>query len=159
MRLPNPNNLDYVLQSHLERTLDGQRGKARASFQKLLQAEEKKRAATTRKIWLWAGIPSALAASFALAIGLLALRNTTDSFSRDLHVTPGPTAAMMPVMNQVEVTRNLDAGTGLLPDQTPVHLVREQTLRQTQWVDPQDRATYSVTQPIEKVGYVKIQPY
>ena len=64
-----------------------------------------------------------------------------------------------PVMDQVTFTRDLDGGPVLLDDQTPARMVRQQTLRKTQWFDPQEKATYSVTEPIEKVGYVPLQPF
>lgn len=63
------------------------------------------------------------------------------------------------VMDQTELSRDLDGGTTTLQDNTPVRVVRQQTLRQTHWFDPNEKATYSVTEPVEKVGYVRIQPY
>ncbi len=61
-------------------------------------------------------------------------------------------------MDQVELSREVDGGTRVLDDQTPVRIVREQQLKQMQWFDPNEKATYSVTEPVEKVGYVRLQP-
>ena len=41
----------------------------------------------------------------------------------------------------------------------PVRIVQQQTLRQSQWFDPNEKATYRVTQPVETVNYQQIQPY
>jgi len=159
MTSPEKQNLDRMLSAHLQKSLNSQRGKAKDAFQNLLRQQQQTAPKPYRKLWLWAGLPSALAASLAISITAFSLRNPGDS------PTPIPSnnitaaASLTPVVDQETVTRSLDAGTGLLADDTPVKLIRQQTLQRTQWIDPSDRATYSVTQPIEKVGYVKIQPY
>jgi hypothetical protein len=77
---------------------------------------------------------------------------------------PGPGAEMLPsptiVFNQRETLREVNGGFAVLSDNTPVQIIRRQQTRQTQWVDPGEKAVYSLTEePIENVGYTRIQPY
>ena len=62
-------------------------------------------------------------------------------------------------LNQFETSRDINGGITVLNDDTPVRVFHRQGMRETQWVDPQDNATYSLTEPVEKVGYIKVQPY
>jgi hypothetical protein len=55
-------------------------------------------------------------------------------------------------------TRNVDGGM-VQGDQGPLKVHRQQMVRQRRWVDPQDGAVYSVTEPGEKVGYEIVRPF
>lgn len=77
---------------------------------------------------------------------------------------PGAGAEMLPsptiVFNQRETLREVNGGFAVLSDNTPVQIIRRQQTRQTQWVDPREQAVYSLTEePIENVGYTRVQPY
>jgi hypothetical protein len=166
-----PDKVDLLVSAHLQKTLDSQRGRAVASFREKLKAggafparddsmsfEAEARRRSVRMLRIWAGTASALAACLALVVTLEFVQRPageiTDKPSNVLNVTP----TNAPVMDQVELSREVDGGTSVLDDQTPVRIVREQRLKQMQWFDPNEKATYSVTEPVEKVGYVRLQP-
>jgi hypothetical protein len=130
-----------------------------------------------RTIWISAGISSLLAACLALVVTMQSVTPSAPA-TRVIGVDPADRAAPPanmtaslggtdehrltfdpPGLDEIELSRDVDGGVALLNDNTPVRVIHHQTVRQTQWVDPVDNATYSVTQPIEKVGYEQIQPY
>jgi hypothetical protein len=61
-------------------------------------------------------------------------------------------------MDEVVYSRDLDGGTVVIED-LPMRVVRQQTVRQREWFDANERATYRVVEPVERVGYVRVQPY
>jgi hypothetical protein len=162
---PPPDKVEQLVSEHLQRTLESQRGRAVAAFRAQMKAGgvapgvigfDEARRASVRMLRIWAGAASALAACLAIVVTMQYVRQPEISGSgRPATVQQ----ASAPMMDQVELSREVDGGTRMLQDDTPVQVVREQTLRQTQWFDPNEKATYSVTEPIEKVGYVRIQPY
>lgn len=164
---PNPpDRVEQAVSAHLQRTLDTQRGRAVAAFREKMQSGtlsfDRERQRSVWKLRMWAGAASALAACMALVLTLQAVHGPGNPAGPARLQPAGRLGALRqidsPRMDQVELSRDLDGGVAQLPDETPVHVVREQTLRQTQWFDPADNATYSLTQPVEKVGYVRIQP-
>ncbi|MGN6369550.1 MAG: hypothetical protein ACTHN5_14930 [Phycisphaerae bacterium] len=164
-----PDKVDALVSAHLQKTLDAQRGRAVNAFRQHVHSnaqnpdplsfEAQARRRSIRMLRVWAGAASALAACLALVVTLQFLHTTDNPLPaptehQDLPLTP----AGVPVMDQVELSREVDGGTQVLDDQTPVRIVRQQQLKQMQWFDPTEKATYSVTEPIEKVGYVRLQP-
>ena len=161
----NPDKVEQLIGEHLQRTLEPQRGRAVAAFRAQTKAGgvapsvihfDEARRDSIRMLRIWAGAASALAACLAVVVTLQHVRQP-ETMRTEKPATVQE--ASVPIMDQVELSRDVDDGTRMLQDDTPVQVVREQTLRQTQWFDPQEKATYSVTEPIEKVGYVRIQPY
>jgi hypothetical protein len=162
----NPDKVDQAVTTHLVRALDPQRGRALAAFRAHVptpvENHDFRHAQAMRTLKWWTGAASAVAACLALVVTLQFVGNTR---GHPLVVPPGAPrdpsllAVNAPAMDQLELSRNVDGGTAVLDDQTPVHIIREQTLRQTQWFDPNEKATYSITQPVERVNYVPMQPY
>lgn len=159
MTRPEKENLEKLLSAHLNRALNGQTGRAGAAFAKIAAEEQASAAKKRRAMMLWAGVPSAMAACVAVAIGVLALHGRGDAVG-GLTQARGP--VVTPQVDQMTLTRNVDGGTAVLTDEgrdLPVQVIRHQELHRMQWVDPGDRAVYRVEQPVEKVDYVRIQPY
>ena len=169
-----PEKVDVLVSAHLQRALDSQRGRAVAAFRERMKAEGAGRAASgnvsfeearRRSMWhlrMWAGAASGLAACLAVVVTIQFVRRPEGGVeANNGHVGPSVAvqAASVPVMDQVELSREVDGGTQMLADQTPVRVVREQRLKQRQWFDANEKATYQVTEPVEQVGYVRIQPY
>ncbi|HUO10515.1 MAG TPA: hypothetical protein VM008_19580 [Phycisphaerae bacterium] len=164
-----PDKADVLISAHLQKKLDTQRGRAGAAFREKMRREgegeagthslERARRQSVRMLRVWAGTASALAACLAMVVTIQFLRQQSaggvTAPARSIPVQQ----ASVGVMDQVELSREVDGGTRILEDQTPVRVVREEQLRQTQWFDPSEKATYQMTEPIEKVGYVRIQPY
>ncbi len=164
-----PDKVDLLVSAHLQKTLDSQRGRAVAAFREHLKSaaqnaddnplsfEAEAHRRSMRMLRIWAGAASVLAACLALVVTLQFVQHPDTSIALrpnpGLNVTPASV-----VMDQVELSREVDGGTSVLDDQTPVRIVREQQLKQMQWFDPTEKATYSVTEPVEKVGYVRLQP-
>jgi hypothetical protein len=156
--------LDRVFQTTIGPGLDAQRGRAVAAFAHRMQNSEFRtgnaavvgrihRAREVRRLKFWAGAASAMAACLAVVVGLQMWMKPAPLPTRVAAVHPAA-----PVVDQVEVTRNVDGGT-IVWDDEPMRVVRQQTLRKTQWFDPQEKATYSVVEPVEKVGYERLMPY
>ncbi len=174
----NPDEIEQAVSAHLAKALDGQRGRAAAAFRRRMMSLDMGSDADThsfaraadaramRTLKIWAGAASALAACLAVLVTLQVVSRTggggREVASPDrgsVRVDPNLMNVNAPMMDQVELSRDVDGGTAMLPDNTPVRVVRQQTLRQTQWFDPNDKATYRVTEPGEQVGYVRMQPY
>jgi hypothetical protein len=161
----NPDKIDQAVTAHLVRTLDRQRGRAALAFRAQIGGEGRshsfERAQEMRSWRWWAGAASALAACVALVVTLqfVGHSGTGAQFTGSRPEVAGMGGMGAPAMDQVELSRDVDGGTVVLDDQTPVHVVREQTLRQTQWFDPREQANYSITQPVERVNYVPMQAY
>jgi hypothetical protein len=153
--------LELLLKGTVGRQLDAQRGRASAAFARAMQnaspagepvlARIGTRDPHVRRLKYWAEAASALAACLAVVVGLqLSHRSNTT-----ITATPHPTT---PVVDQVEMSRNVDGGT-IVWDNEPLRVVRQQTVKKTQWFDPNEKATYSVVEPVEKVGYERLLPY
>jgi hypothetical protein len=166
----NPDKVDQAVSAQLARALDGQRGRALSTFRAQarsvrVESHSFESAQAMRTLKWWAGAASALAACLALVV-TLQFMSTSGIHSHSPALAQSGAAGdaqvmdvSAPAMDQIELSRDVDGGTAVLDDQTPVRVVREQTLRQTQWFDPREKATYSVTQPVERVNYVPLQPY
>jgi hypothetical protein len=181
---PEPaDKLDELLTNHLSVTLEPQRGRALAAFRAQLgdapqhtpQPIPISRGLVPRRaLWYWAGVPSLVAAGLAVVVTLQtvnrpapvpgpAAQGTGDSTA--VNIPAGPTASVAApapgtlVFDQYVTSQDINGGVAVLDGGTPVRVVRQLETRHTQWVDPKDRAVYSLTEePVEKVGYLKIQP-
>jgi hypothetical protein len=173
---PREDALDRALAGHLAAQLDGQRGRAAEAFRAALAAGvlrngpdaaadphghvapamQIQRHAVRRTMWMWGGIPTALAACVAIAVGLQVF--LAQPATRLAHNT-GPNLQLAPAAMEENLwTRDVDGGM-VVSDQGPMKVLKEQTVRQRRWVDPQDGAVYSLTEPGEKVGYVRVKPF
>jgi hypothetical protein len=157
-----PDNLENLLREHLSKTLDGERGRAAAAFRKHVEAEHgqaepfNRLVIPRRALWYWAGVPSLMAACLAVVVTLQFMGGPKKI---DTPITPNPGNIAFEKLDQYELSHDINDGVAVLDDNTPIRVIRRQTLRHTQWVDPNDKATYSVTEPVEKVGYITVQPY
>jgi hypothetical protein len=136
--------------------LERQRGRAAAAFRERIQnAEFRKagRAEAPLAMKIWAGTASALAACLTVVLTAQFVTSPPQAHP-EVALTP-----RVPVVDQVMYTRNVDGGTIVLDDQTPVRVVKQQQIKQTEWFDAQEKARYSVTQPVETVQYQRVQPY
>jgi hypothetical protein len=178
MTLQSPDNLDTLLSEHLSSTLDGQRGRALAAFRQ--QQAESGRAAVMvrgedrviprRALWYWAGVPSALAACLAVAVTLhftgkppvTTPKPDEGGSNAGTVVAKAPDEQKKPLqfekLDQYELSREFNDGVAVINGNTPVRVIRQQTVNHMEWVDPTDKAKYSITTPVEKVGYERIQP-
>jgi hypothetical protein len=153
---------EELLADHLKTTLDGQRGKALAAFRQHVAEDAggtrsvpatlawRKAEIPRRALWWWTGIPSAAAAGLAVVVMLQ---------SGVLHrqkAGPQPQPDSM-VASSVEISQN-QTGAIVITDNKPMREVRRQVIRQTQWTDPQDKAVYTVTEPVVRVDYIQVQP-
>lgn len=163
---PTPGERDEVaglLTAHLVATLEPQRGRALAAFRLASAAPDTSitqgnpRPISRRTLWLWAGVPSLLAACLALVVTLQFLAGPP---AQPRPILPDSDLAAAPArVDRIDLSRDVDGGVTFLDDHTPVRMIRHQTLSHIQWVDPRDNATYSVTKPVENVDYVQLQPY
>jgi hypothetical protein len=172
-----PPPIDTLVSASLKATLDPQRGRAAAAFRAHLaqtaappapapipiSAGRRTDVVPRRALWYWAGVPSLLAACLAVVVTLQFVNNAPPATSERAGpsaVRPAGTIAFdTPHLNQYEASRDVNDGVAMLDDHTPVRVIRRQGVRHLQWEDPSDHATYSLTEPVEKVGYVRIQPY
>ncbi len=172
-----PDPMEDVVRKHLMKALEGQRGRAGVAFQQaILRADGGIRKKNLSALKLWATMTSAIAAGLAVMITLQMVAHSGEKIKNGANLngtgqsvskgggTPLVADGSVPVMDQVELSREVDGGTAMVQDDgngpaTPVRVVRQQTLRQSQWFDPNEKATYQVTQPVETVNYQQIQPY
>jgi hypothetical protein len=160
--------VERLVSTHLSAVLEGQRGRAAMAFRAALQNGQAaqvsaaipmgRAAADTaharRTMWIWGGLPTALAACVAVAVGLQAFLGTPSGVKRSggaFNVAPA-------AMEENLWTRDVDGGM-IVGAQGPMKVRRQETVRQRRWVDPQDGAVYSFTEPGEKVGYEVVRPF
>jgi hypothetical protein len=166
-RMPQ-DNLETLLTQHLTATLEPQRGRAAVAFRRHLEVGSagddapaslplSRGVIPRRALWYWAGVPSLVAAGLAVVVTLQTpgTRHTEKSSPANA----GTITFDAPALDQYELSRDINAGVAEL-NGDPVRVIRHQEMRHAQWVDPSDRATYGITeQPVERVGYLKVQPY
>jgi hypothetical protein len=161
--------VERLVSTHLSAVLEGQRGRAAMAFRTALQNGQAGQvspaiplargaaddaAHTRRTMWIWGGVPTALAACVAVAVGLQAFLGTPSGVKqsdRPFNVAPA-------AMEENFWTRDVDGGM-IVGAQGPMRVRRQETVRQRRWVDPQDGAVYSFTEPGEKVGYEVVRPF
>ncbi|MCL2646508.1 MAG: hypothetical protein FWD61_05820 [Phycisphaerales bacterium] len=160
---PEDQAIGRVVRAAVAEDLERQRGRAAMAFREAMQNaafhmhRETKRepgwGLTFKLHWL-AGTSSAIAACLAVVL-------TAQFLMRPPIAPTGSTAtnSQTPVIDRITYTQNFDGGTVVLQDQTPARMLRQQTVKQTEWFDPSENATYSVTQPVETVEYQQLQPY
>lgn len=157
--------LEAMLGEHFSKRLGGQIGRAAVAFGRemdaKMHAEELRR---TRRAWIWASIPTAIAACIAIVatIGYMGARNDPGvAISGQGGTNPGAA----PVAQRIDENtyyRDFDAGIRVVRDETgsrPMRAIRRQVIRETQWYDPVEKATMRVTVPEEGTVYVKVQPF
>jgi hypothetical protein len=156
---------EELITQHLQATLDAQRGKALAAFRQHLAREDaagnptptprawRQQEIPRRALWWWTGVPAAAAAGLAVAV-MLQL-GPRQGANPGAIATSGKTGGV--VASSVEITQNQTGGI-VVNDNKPMREVRQQIVKQKQWVDPQDHAVYTVTEPTVKVDYVQVQP-
>src|SRR5690349_13618850 len=87
MTRPEKQKLETLLSEHVTGTLEAQRGRAKAAFRAHIQhsapPEPIPLSATPRRLWLWAGLPSALAACLAVAVTLMVVNRPDNRPSTD----------------------------------------------------------------------------
>ena len=151
---PDDQALGRVVRGAVAEGLEHQRGRALSAFRARSQKPE---ARSQKVLKLWAGAASAMAACLAVVVTSQFLMGPpSGNHGKDNSTVANSSEA---VVDQVTYTRNVDGGMVMLDDQTPARMVRQQTVKRTQWFDPREKAMYRVTEPVEKVGYVKVLPY
>ncbi len=172
---PRKEAVERAVAAHLTAELESQRGRAAEAFRAALAAGvlrtgpeagpaeenaarsvEAQRRRVRRTVWIWGGIPTALAACVAVAVGLqvfLGQPTTHVATGGEPHLQVAPAA-----MEESVWQRDVDGGM-VMGDEGPMKVLKEQTVRQRRWVDPRDGAVYSLTEPGEKVGYVRVKPF
>jgi len=147
----NAEKFEELLGAELKATLDRERGKSVAAFRGYVAAEEangrrgnggedgagrdayrpnfKKRQISRREVWMWTAGPSLVAACLGVVLTLQVVGGRTHGVERDA-----------------------GAG-GLMVGDVPKNTM------QREWVDPNDHATYRLTQPVENVGYQELRPF
>ena len=154
----NAEKFEELLGAELKATLDRERGKAVAAFRGYVAAEEahqrqnssgedggagrggdvyrpdfikarRGRQISRREAWFWTAAPSLVAACLGVVL-------TLQVVSGKSHGVPAITAP----------GNNIAGG------------VPKDTI-QREWVDPNDHATYRLTQPVENVGYQELKPF
>lgn len=162
---------EELIGEHLKATLDGQRGRAAAAFREELAAERTNdggrdtrvtgmhKVIPLRALWWWTGVPSVAAAGLAVVVmlqlgggGVLGRKTTI----MDPTAKAGGGGGGL-VASSVEVLQNQTGGI-VVNDDKPMREVRQQIIRETRWVDPNDHAEYKLTEPTEKVNYILVQP-
>lgn len=143
--------IDHLLGAHLQEKLSGQLGRAAAAF----EAQQQRAArARTRRAWIFASVPAAIAAALLIA---LAMPHSTARTGET-----GVANAAKPTIDETTWYRDLDAGTILVQRDGklyPVRQIRRQMVQETDWFDPQEKARIRVTVPREHMVYVGMQPY
>lgn len=158
---------ERVIGAHLSGVLEGQRGRALLAFREAVRegraeqvsaaipmdgGDAGEAARVRRAMWVWGGVPTALAACVAVAVGLQAFLGAPNGVRKNaVNVVPA-------AVEENVWTRDVDGGM-VVGEQGPVQVHRQQVVRQRRWVDPRDGAVYSVTEPGEKVGYEAVRPF
>jgi hypothetical protein len=126
-----------------------------------------------RALWVWMSVPSLLAACLAVVVtfqfvggpsnpdlagnGTGPTGTNTGSAITGMRATEGVGTGT--VASQVDVVHN-QPGAIIIQDNQPMREIHQQQIRKVQWQDPDDHATYSITEePTETVIPVPAQPY
>jgi hypothetical protein len=177
---------EEVLSAELTRELEPQRGKALAAFRAELAAERAAEARAVagsiarvtgdgkgtwlrgnkqisrKEMWFWASVPSLLAACVAVVVTLQLAGprgGGIGTSARAAGKSGGTIVVNAPQVEQTVVTRQA-RGDVILANDKAMQLTQEQTIRETKWKDPVEKASYRVIeQPVEKVGYQEITPF
>ena len=159
---------EELLASELTSSLEPQRGKALAAFRAHMAQEGARpavaasvRPAEGREISrmemaFWSSVPSLIAACLAVVVTLKILVPTTLPQTDGPAGMAGRTIILTPTAQQTET---VIYSQGTVANDSQTRIAREQKERQTQWVDPSDQATYTLTQPGEAVEYKQIVPF
>jgi hypothetical protein len=129
-----------------------------------------------RAMWMWMGLPSLIAACLAVVITLqfaggpsnqmtnndIAGTGSTPSNTGSTFAGMQPTAGVgtgVMASQRDEIIRNQPGGI-IIQNNQPMREIHQQQIRKYQWQDPNDHATYSITEePTETVIPVPAQPY
>lgn len=171
---------EELVSRQLSAELEPQRGKALAAFRAHIAAEGTgpapipiSRGRSGKSLALWAGVPSLLAACVAVVVTLQVTGKPKSVVEqiKEVHTTA---PAMLAGADATPATLPKNTGTivfdGFVTNDTPGKIVmgqnnvplrevRHQEIRQRQVFDPRDNSTTIITEPVEKVGYVEVQPY
>jgi hypothetical protein len=153
--------VEVMLGEHLNARLNGQVGKASAAFQQQmnreLHARELKR---TRRAWYLAAIPTGLAACIAVMATISYMKPPAVDAKKGAGATVA--AADSPKVESTTYYRDFDGGVRMVSSENgprAVRQIRRQVVQETEWYDPQEKATMRVTVPAEQTVYVGVQPY
>jgi hypothetical protein len=163
--------VEVMVAEHLNAKLGSQVGRAAAAFQAQLQISHKEIHARelkrTRRTLYYFAIPAALAACIAVAATLMTGGKTPEIANNSKPApkeNPQTDVAKSPSVDSRTYYRDIDAGVHMVSksdsgESMPVRQIRRQTVNETQWYDPAQHATMSITLPREEVVYVQIVPF
>ncbi len=168
---------EEMISRQLTAELEPQRGKALATFRAHLAAEAAAPAPipiaqgrSRRTLALWAGVPSLMAACIAVVVTLhfAAPGGSVKNLPKPVNLSPpggGVGVVVVPTPKPTStivfdgIVTHDTPGNIIMNNNMPLREVHHQEIRQTQWLDPTDHSTMTITEPVEKVGYVQVQPY
>jgi hypothetical protein len=171
---------EELVSRQLTAELEPQRGKALAAFRAHIAAEGAgpapipiSRGRSGKSLALWAGVPSLIAACVAVAVTLHVVKPdqpaAIDTGAKSLAATAPAIPASTPpnvlppnsgtIVFDGFVTHDTPGKIVMGQNNVPLREVRHQEIRQRQVFDPRDNSTTIITEPVEKVGYVEVQPY
>ena len=150
--------LDATLAEYFRGALDGQRGRSEAAFRQYLRGESKL-AWRTRSFLI-----GAFGAGLAASVAVLWASPMFHASSAVRTVADGPTnhidaSLVLPVVERVVDSRTSDEGVIMLDDETPVRVLRRQSIEQTRYYDEHDTIQSQEVTPRDDLVLMKLTTY
>ena len=150
--------LDASLAEYFRGALDGQRGRSEAAFRQYIRGESKL-AWRTRSFLI-----GAFGAGLAASVAVLWASPMFHAHSPVRTVAEGPTndadsSLVLPVVERVVDSRTSDEGVIMLDDETPVRVLRRQSIERTRYYDEHDTIQSQEVTPRDDLVLMKLTTY
>jgi hypothetical protein len=150
--------LDATLAEFFRGALDGQRGRSEAAFRQYLRGESK--LAWRTRSFLIGAFGAGLAASVAvLWASPIFHTNASVRTVVDNSTNPIDPAIVHPVVERLIDSRTSDEGVIMLDEETPVRVLRRQTIERTRYYDEHDAIQSQEVTPRDDLVLMKLTTY
>jgi len=150
--------LDATLAEFFRGALDGQRGRSEAAFRQYLRGESK--LAWRTRSFLIGAFGAGLAASVAvLWASPIFHTNASVRTVVDNSTNPIDPAIVHPVVERLIDSRTSDEGVIMLDEETPVRVLRRQTIERTRYYDEYDAIQSQEVTPRDDLVLMKLTTY
>jgi hypothetical protein len=150
--------LDATLAEFFRGTLDGQRGRSEAAFRQYLRGESK--LAWRTRSFLIGAFGAGLAASVAVlwASPIFHASSPARTLADDTN-SRSDAGLVHPVVERSIDSRTSDEGVIMLDEETPVRVLRRQSIEQTRYFDQYDKVQSQEVTPRDDLVLMKLSTY